>query len=84
MKSEMDMMTDAGETTTSITSRVRAATALMVRELAIMERLQIADNNAEQYRANAEKAWKTAEALEARITKMAKALNKSASHLKDL
>jgi hypothetical protein len=76
MKSEIEYEADAGDDT-GLTSKIKKRIALWVREQAIMQKLGIAD-------ANAEKAWKTAEALDARLERMAQKLSKSASHLKDL
>jgi hypothetical protein len=76
MKSEIEYEADAGDDT-GLTSKIKKRIALLVRELAVMEKLGIAD-------ANAEKAWKTAQVLDARLERMAQKLSKSASHLKDL
>jgi hypothetical protein len=75
-KSELEGMLDY-ETGSGITSKIKKKIALWVREQAVMQRLGIADENAE-------KAWKTAQALDARLERMAQKISKSVSHLKDL
>ena len=73
-QSELDGMLDYWQ---DITTQIKKRYGLLVRELEVVKKMGTADENAE-------KAWKMAQALDARLAKMADALKRSAGHLKDL
>ena len=73
-QSELDGMLDYWQ---DITTQIKKRMGLLVRELEVVKKMGQADENAE-------KAWKMAQALDARLAKMADALKRSAGHLKDL
>ncbi len=73
-QSELDGMLDYWQ---DITTQIKKRMGLLVRELEVVKKMGTADENAE-------KAWKMAQALDARLAKMADALKRSAGHLKDL